>query len=45
MDISLIIVLVLGIIIIVGGPIIGHMASKASAKAEKEEADKTGTKK
>jgi multisubunit Na+/H+ antiporter MnhG subunit len=41
LDISIIVVIVIGVIIIVGGPIIGHIASKASHKAEKEEADKS----
>lgn len=44
MDTSIIIVIVLGVIICVGGPIIGHYASKASEKAEKEEANKTKNK-
>lgn len=37
MDAGLIIVIILGGLIIVGGPIISHYAAKASAKAEKAE--------
>lgn len=36
MDISIIIIVALGIIAFVGGPIIGHLASKSSQEAEKE---------
>ncbi|MEZ0537301.1 hypothetical protein ACAG39_08625 [Caldicellulosiruptoraceae bacterium PP1] len=38
------IIIVFGVIFCVGGPIIGHYASKASEKAEKEEMNKPKSK-
>jgi hypothetical protein len=40
LDITLILVIVFGLLLCVGGPIIGHYAAKASHKAEKEEENK-----
>lgn len=37
MDTSVVIVLALGLVFVIGGPIVGPLASKASEKAEKEE--------
>lgn len=44
MDTTVILVVVFGVIFCVGGPIIGHYASKASEKAEKEEMNNTKNK-
>lgn len=44
MDITLIIVIIIGVVFVVGGLVIGHLATKASEKAEREEANKEKTK-
>lgn len=44
MDTTVILVIVFGAILCIGGPIIGHYASKASEKAEKEELNKAKNK-
>ena len=41
MDLSVILAIVFGALLCIGGPIIGHYASKAAETAEKEEANKT----
>lgn len=40
MDITVILIIAFGVLFCVGGPIIGHYASKAGEKAEREEAER-----
>lgn len=44
MDIKVIIVIVFGVLLCIGGPILGHYASAASEKAEREEANRAKSK-
>ncbi len=44
MDITLIFVIAIGVIFCIGGPIIGHYASMAAEKAEREETNKNKNK-
>jgi flagellar basal body-associated protein FliL len=44
LDSALILIIILGVIFCAGGPIIGHYATKACEKAEREEANKNKTK-
>jgi hypothetical protein len=44
LDTTVIIVLIVSVFIVIGGPIVGHLASKHSEKTEKEEMNKANRK-